>query len=101
MQEIRIIQLQLSVDELQNLIKAAVSEEVRHVVSSELNRVLSTPEEDRLISRADAMELLGIKSRSTMISFEKSGRLDPVHFGNRVSYRLQDIQELISKNKRV
>lgn len=97
MQEIRIVSL--SVDELQSLVRQAVREEVSSVVSTELNRILATPNEDRLVTRSEAMVLLGIKSRTTILSLERLGDLDPIKVGNRASYKLQDIQKFISKKK--
>ena len=98
-QEIRIEAI--SVEDLQELVQRAIRNEVPGLVAKEVNRILSTPEEDRLVTRAEAMEMLGIRSRTTIIRLEKEGSLDPVMVGsNRVSYRLQDIKELISNRKR-
>lgn len=98
MTEIRIESL--SVEELQSLVQKAIREEVQNVVSSEINRALTTPDEDKLLIRAEAMELLGIRSRSTIITMEKAGYLDPIRLaGNRVSYRLKDIKEFIERKR--
>lgn len=81
-------------EELQQLIRQAVSSEVRTVISSEINRILSEPEEDRLLTRSQAMEQLGIRSRDTMNRLEAGGDLHPVRIGNRIHYHLTDIQNL-------
>ena len=83
-------------EELEQLIRNAVSEEVKAVVASEINRILSTPEDDRLLTRREAMDQLAIRSRDTMLRLEKGGDLPPVHIGTRVHYRLQDVQKIKS-----
>ena len=81
-------------DELEQLLRQVVAEEVKAAVTGEITQFLSTPEENRLLTRKEAMEQLSIKSRDTMIRMEKAGELPPVHIGNRVHYHLVDIQKL-------
>jgi len=94
-----VTQINITPEELQELVQRAIRNEVPGLVAQEVKRILSTPEQDRLVSRSEAMDLLGIRSRTTIIQLEKCGDLDPVKLGSRVSYRLQDIQALISKRK--
>lgn len=81
-------------DELQQLIRRAVAEEVHAAVSQEITRILSTPESDRLVSRRELMSELGIKSRDTVNKLERSGDLTPIRIGGKVSYRLANLQDL-------
>lgn len=84
--------------ELRTMIEEVVREQLETTLPAALSHALATPEEDRVVSRAEAMSLLQVKSRDTMIKMERSGELEPLRIGgNRVSYRLTDIKKLMRR----
>ena len=95
-----VTQINISPEELQELVQQAIRNEVPSLVAQEVNKILAIPEEDRRVLRSEAMEMIGIKSRTTILELEKAGDLVPIRLGgNRVGYHLQDIKELISKRR--
>lgn len=91
MQQVRLVEI--TPEELQELMQQAIRNEVPHLVAKEVTRALATPPEDRLVPRKEAMNLLGIRSRDTMIKLEKGGDLTPTHIGNRIHYSLANLRE--------
>lgn len=67
--------------------------ELEHSIRKVVEDVLKTnkPESsDDLLSRSKTAAYLGV-SLPTLNSYEKSGQLKPVRFGNRVFYRKSDL----------
>lgn len=74
--------IELTPPDLEELIKKTA-----HVVATE---VLGGKNEE-LISRQDAMGLLGVKTVLTMIRWERKGYLNPRRIGGRVLYKRGEI----------
>ena len=58
-----------------NQVKGVLENAVKEAMAGEINRILAEPEEDRLLTRAQAMDRLGIRTRDTMLKLEKGGDL--------------------------
>jgi hypothetical protein len=74
--------IEMTPPDLEELIKKTA-----HIVASE---VLGGKNEE-LITRQDAMELLGVKTVLTMIRWERKGYLNPRRIGGRVLYKRGEV----------
>jgi hypothetical protein len=69
-------------------------------VLKEASQVVPQKEIDKLLSRKDTSEYLGV-DLSTLHNWNKSGKLTPYGIGNRVFYKMSDIEKaLIPLNKK-
>lgn len=89
------IQFSISIepDELKNLIKEQVMLGIAEFFE---NKELLTKEEDKLLSRAEVMEMQKI-SEITLLKLQKSGKIPFTKFGRRVLFSRQEVLESISK----
>ncbi len=87
------IQIQLSPQELEDLIKRAVREESQ--------KVALPPENDKYLTRHEAKNLIGVKSDTSMINYERRGLITPHKIGKKVMYKESEILEALKKFERV
>lgn len=85
--------LQISVDDLKEVVKAFYHEEKERT-----EEAISRHREQPTLTRKEAAKKLGV-TLTTLWHWQKSGYLTPVKIGTKVMYRPTDVDELLLKNK--
>ena len=86
--------LQISADDLKEVVKAFYHEEKERT-----EEAISRHREQPTLTRKDAAKKLGV-TLATLWHWQKSGYLTPVKIGTKVMYRPSDVDELLTKNIR-
>lgn len=86
--------IQMQPNELQDIIRTAVSEGVSQALSSVNSK--NSSEEQTLLTAEEVLEKLRV-SRTTLNNWRKSNKISPVYLGRKTLYNRADIESIVAR----
>ncbi|MFB6343218.1 hypothetical protein ACE1ET_15940 [Saccharicrinis sp. FJH62] len=86
LQNVGTVKFEITAEDLRRVIEDTVK-----MTSASIMESFKAEQQPTIISRKEAMEILEVKSKVTMVNWEKKGYLNPKRIGSRVFYDKDEV----------